>query len=126
GILLENSEYAFGIGSLGQLLTIETYGLGCGKHARRIDEAAPRVYTPVKFQILFRSQHFARRKLNERSLSGLHGKNRIRRKHQFEFLVGPHERVNILGRLPAERTVEVVELHEGDIAVQISDRDLAG
>ena len=41
GILLENGEHAFGIGGLGQFLTIETYGFGCGKHARRIDEATP-------------------------------------------------------------------------------------
>ena len=126
GVLFENSEHAFGIGGLGQFLTIETYGFGCGKHSRRIDEATPGVYTPMKFQILFRSQHLACRKLDERALSGLHGKNCIRRKHQFELFVGPHERVNIRGGLSAEWTVEIVELHKGDIAVRISDRDLAG
>src|SRR6187431_3700675 len=124
GVLLENSEHAFGIGGLGQLLTIQTYGFGGGQYARRIDETAARVYPAMKFQILFRSQHFACRKLDERALSGLHGKNCIRRKHQFELFVGPHERVNIRGGLSAEWTVEIVELHKGDITVRISDRDL--
>src|SRR4029079_17480102 len=125
GVLFENSEHAFGIGGLGQFLTIQTYGFSCGEHARRIDETAARVYPTMKFQILFRSQYFACRKLDERALSGLHGKNRVRRKHQFQLLVGPHERVNIRGRLPAERTVEVVELQQGNIADRISDCDLA-
>ena len=73
GILLEDGEHAFGVGGLGQFLTIETYDFGCGKHARRIDEATPRVYTPMKFQILFRREHFTCRKLDERTLGRLHG-----------------------------------------------------
>ncbi len=80
-VLLENSEHAFGIGGLGQFLTIETDGFGCGKHARRIDQAATRVYPTMKFQVFFGGQHFTGRKLDERALSRLNGQNGLGREH---------------------------------------------
>ena len=73
GVLFENGEHAFGIGGLGQFLTIETDNSGGSKHARRIDEATAGVYLAMKFEILFRRKYFTRRKLDERTLGRLHG-----------------------------------------------------
>src|SRR5581483_4285523 len=52
------------------------------------------------------------------------GEHRVGRKYQPELPVGTHERIDVGRGLAAERAVEIVELHESDVAIRISDRNL--
>src|SRR5262245_50095064 len=125
GGLLENREHTFGICGFGQLLTIQAYRFRRSKYARRVDETATGVYPAMKFKVFFRRQYFAGGEFDKRALRRLNRQNCIGREHQFELLVGSHKRINVRGSLAAERAIEIVELHEGDVAVRVSDRDLA-
>lgn len=67
-VLLENAEHALCVGGLGQFLTVEPDSLSRRKHTRRIDEPPARIDTTMKLQILFRRQHFAGGKFDQRAL----------------------------------------------------------